>query len=107
MKPFVTVSLRIHGYDSPFEIADYVDGNGRFVNIGSQAVAQLERGDAVHFVAAEGTEIIIPYHAIVAYSVTKEEGEFTPAEDAFCKSAEQGTTTAVVGTAIVGTSTVG
>lgn len=84
MKPFVTVSVMIHGGDSPLEITDYVDDNGRFVNIGSQVAAQLGRFDAIHFVDAEGTEVIIPYHAVVAYSVTKAEGEFTPADDAFC-----------------------
>ena len=84
MKPFVTVSIVIHGSDTPLEITDYVDDNGRFVNIGSQAASAIERRDAIHFVDADGHENIVPFHAIVASTITKEEGEFTPAEDGFC-----------------------
>lgn len=83
-KPYVTVSVTVHGNDTPLEIADYVDDAGRFVAIGTQAAAMLGREQAIHFVDAEGAEYIIPYHAIVAYSITKTSDEYTKLEDEYC-----------------------
>ena len=84
MKPFVTVSLLLHG-NTEVEIADYVDNNGKFVNIGTQAAAAIDRGDNIHYVTAEGVDTFIPFHAIDAVNFAKESDDFTPAEDAFCE----------------------
>lgn len=84
-KPFVTVSLELHMENGePLEIADYVDDNGRFVPIGTQAAKALEMREQIHTVLSDGTEVIVPFHSIVASAVTKSEEEYTPAEDTFC-----------------------
>lgn len=83
-KPFVTVSLLLHGADSSLDIADYVDNSGKFVALGQYASAALARGEQLHFNDAEGIEVIIPYHAVVEYNVTKTTDDVTPADDAFC-----------------------
>ena len=106
-KPFVKVTLILHGSDDALRIDDYVGDDGRFVPIGTQAAAAPERRDQIHYVDAEGYEIIIPFHAIVASNVTKETGEFTPLEDEFCKEDMPVDRGAVVGTAIVDVDKVG
>lgn len=107
-KPFVTVTLGIHDAEETIEIKDYIDANGKFVNIGTQAAAAINRRVAIHYVNADGQEIVIPFHAITSVKFAKEQGTYTPAEDAFCKPVSGGDgDTAVVGNAIVGTSTVG
>ena len=106
-KPFVTVTLTLHGSDEAVEITDYVGDDDRFVPIGTQAAAALEKRAQIHFVDAEGYEIIIPFHAIVASNVTKETGEFTPLEDEFCTADMPVDRGAVVGTAIVDVDKVG
>ena len=83
-KPYVTVSVLIHGNDTPMEITDYVDDAGRFVAIGTQAAAMLGRHEAIHYVDAEGGEYIIPYHAVMAYTITKTSDEYTKLEDEYC-----------------------
>lgn len=83
-KPYVTVSLILHGEDTPIEITDYVDNSGRFVAIGTQAAAMLARHEAIHYVDAEGVETIIPYHAIVAVNISKTSDDYTKLDDVFC-----------------------
>lgn len=92
MRPFVTVSLILHNADTSFEIADYVDDNGKFVNIGTQAANAIEKREQIHFVDAEGNEIMVPFHAIEVLNITKESGEFTPAADEYCTDAKPNTT---------------
>lgn len=86
-KPYVTVELILHGEDTPVTITDYVDNSGRFVAIGTQAAAMLERHEAIHYVDAEGVETIIPYHAIVAVNITKESDDYTKPDDEYCEDA--------------------
>ncbi len=83
-KPYVTVELVLHGVDSTVTIADYVDDNGRFVPLGTQAAAMLGRHDLVHFVDSNGVEVIIPYHAVVSYMVSKQTDDYTELEDEYC-----------------------
>lgn len=83
-KPYVTVSLMLHGTDSELEITDYVDNNGRFVPIGTQAAKAIEDRSQIHFVDAEGVEVIIPFHAIVEISITKESDAYTPLDNDYC-----------------------
>ena len=99
-KPFVTVSLLIHGGDTNIDIADYVDDNGVFVPLGTQVAAAVEAKRQIHFVDGDGNEVIIPFHSIEAANVTKEDGEYTPAEDEFCGAIEK-SKVAVVDSAIV------
>lgn len=82
---FTTVLLMLHDLDDSISISDYVDDDGRFVNLGVQAAAAIERKDAVHYVDPENGEIIIPYHAIVGVSITTEPGEYTKPDDEFCE----------------------
>lgn len=83
-KPYVTVSLLLHGQDSPVDIADYVDNAGRFVALGTQAMAMLGRHETLHYIDAEGVETIIPYHAVVAYTVSKTSDDYTKLDDEYC-----------------------
>ena len=83
-KPYVTVSLLLHGVDTEMEITDYVDNSGRFVPIGTQAAKAIEDRSQIHFVDAEGIELIIPFHAIVAVTITKESDDYTPLDDEYC-----------------------
>ena len=85
MKPYVKVTLTLHGGTEKV-ITDYVDNSGRFIAIGTQAAAMLDRHKAIHYVDANGVETIIPYHAIVAVNITKESDDYTKPEDAFCVS---------------------
>lgn len=82
---FTTVTLLLHNDGGELAISDYVDSNGKFVNIGVQALAALQAKKAIHITAQTGEEVIVPYHAVLGYSVTKEEGEYTKPEDDFCK----------------------
>lgn len=86
-KPYVTVSLILHGGTTK-EIADYVDNDGKFIALGTQAMAMLERHEAIHYVDANGVETIIPYHAIVEVNVAKESDDYTKPEDAYCQPIE-------------------
>lgn len=86
MKPYVTVTLTLHG-GTEKEIADYVDDSSRFVAIGTQAAAMLGRHEAIHYVDASGVETIIPYHAIVAVNITKESDDYTKPDDEYCTDA--------------------
>lgn len=86
-KPYVTVSLILHGGTTK-EIADYVDNDGKFIALGTQAMAMLERHEAIHYVDANGVETIIPYHAIVEVNVAKESDDYTEPEDAYCQPIE-------------------
>ena len=90
---FTTVRVYIHepalGSHS-FE--DWVsDLDGKFYNFGVQTLAALKAHKTidVYFPAGydgDAYEDIIPYHAVLDWSVTKEEGEYTKPEDDFCKS---------------------
>lgn len=84
---FTTVNVGIHS-DDTITLADYVDGNGRFVNNGVQALAALEAHRAIHVIDTDLGEIIIPYHAVLGYGVTKTEKEYEAPEDDFCKPVE-------------------
>lgn len=86
-KPYVTVSLLLHGAPQPITIEDYVDeDSGRFINIGTQAAAAIARREQIHYVGEDGNEMIIPFHAIVSADITKESDEYTYPEDDFCQS---------------------
>lgn len=84
-KPFVTVSLILHDADSPVELADYINDDGQFVNLGTQTAAAIARREAVHSNDNNGSEVIIPFHAISAVTVSKKSGEYTKPDDDFCQ----------------------
>lgn len=84
-RAFITVTLTLHDGD-PIEVADYVDDNGKFVNIGYQAEKCIARREAVQFVDAEGVETFIPFHAIIGVQISREVKEVPDAEDKFCVS---------------------
>lgn len=84
-RAFITVTLTLHDGD-PIEVADYVDDNGKFVNIGYKAEKCVARREAVQFVDADGVETFIPFHAIIGVQIGREVKEVPDAEDKFCVS---------------------
>ena len=83
---FTEVSIFLHnGETEPKEITDYVDSQtGKFINEGVQAAASLKRHETVYVKEADA-EMIIPYHAVLAWSVKKTDGEYVTPQDAFCQ----------------------
>ncbi len=88
---FTGVLLFLHDSE-PITINDTFDADNRFINIGAQAASAIARREAIHYVTAEGTERIIPFHAIVGVNVEKNEDVFEKPEDDFCKAMECPTT---------------
>ena len=86
---FTTVTLLLHGADEPNEIADYLDDNDKFVNIGVQAANAIAKRQAIHVVVMADTdvpmELFIPFHAIVSAIITKAEDTYVKPDDAFCQ----------------------
>lgn len=85
MKPFVTVTMTLHG-EVEKEVSDYVDNGGKFVPLGTEVLAMLERHEVVHYKDESGVETIIPFDSVMTYNTTKESQEYTKPEDAFCKA---------------------
>lgn len=81
MKPFVTVTLKLHDIADPIEIADYV-ADGRFVPLGTEALSAINACKAIHY--KKDAEVIIPYHAIEEVNITKESKAYEKPADAFC-----------------------
>ena len=113
-KPFVTVTLKIHGGTTE-TIADYLDDDDKFVNLGTQAAAAIQRREAIHYVTQAGVETLIPFHAIDGITITRADGEYTKPADDFCEAIEcitapmckDGKPSSKVGEAIVDESEVG
>lgn len=84
MKSFRKVTLKVHDIADPIVIEDYVDANGKFVPIGTQAMAMLDKKETLHYKDSEGVETFIPYHAIEEVLTVIEEKEYTNPEDEFC-----------------------
>ena len=105
-KPFVEVKLEIHEPGGSKTLKDYVDSNGRFVPLGDQVVSMLEKHEKLHYMKND-TETFIPYHAVESYTITKSTDEYTSPEDAFCVDRGSKDADSLVGSAIVGASTVG
>lgn len=85
---FTTVTLFLHGADEPNEIADYLDDNDKFVNIGVQAANAIAKRQAVHVVVLADDvpmELFIPFHAIVSATISKAEDTYVKPDDAFCQ----------------------
>lgn len=82
------LTVLVHDISDSVSIEDYIDDNGKYINIGTQALAALKACKAIHFKDSEGQEIFIPYHAVVGYSFEREDAEYTAPEDDFCKSAD-------------------
>lgn len=94
-KPFVEVALMLHGVNGSFSFADYLNDNGEFINIGTQAAAAIARREAIHLYdenqGDNGAEVVIPFHAISIALTSKESGEYTKPEDDFCQPQESHT----------------
>lgn len=89
----VHTAVRIWLHDSGTRSHPFGDDiiDGKFYNFGVQALAALKAHKTidVHYPEMDGDpaqEIIIPYHAVLEWSVEKEEDEYTKPEDDFCKS---------------------
>lgn len=86
---FTSVKLQLHP-SSQMVISDIAD-DGKFYNLGVQTLAALKAHKTidVHYPEMDGDpaqETIIPYHAVLSWSVTKGEDEYTKPEDDFCKA---------------------
>lgn len=87
---FTTTRVLLHNATTPKRFNDDVI-DGKFYNFGVQAYSALKAHKTIDIHSpAEGDypaeELIIPYHAVMVWNVTKEEGEYTKPEDDFCKS---------------------
>lgn len=87
-KPYVQVFLELHG-GTEWNLNDYVDENGKYVALGTEAAAMLNRHEAIHYVdprnGSEPVEMFIPYHAIVRSMITKSPAEYNEPEDSYCQ----------------------
>ena len=87
-KPYVQVFLELHG-GTEWNLNDYVDENGKYVALGTEAAAMLNRHEAIHYVdprnGSEPVEMLIPYHAIVRSMITKSPAEYNEPEDSYCQ----------------------
>lgn len=83
---FTEVQYILHNNPDTWEaFSDFVDDDGRFINDGVKVYSALKAHKTID---VGGTvEIIVPYHAVMEWKVTKTEGEYTKPEDDFCKSA--------------------
>ena len=107
-KAVTGVNMILHG-GMDFGIYDDMDEQGHFVNNGVSALAALKRHEQIHakiFVPDGMAEVIIPYHAVMEYDVMKEVIPFPDVADDFCVNRQDGGNN-LVGSAIVGESTVG
>lgn len=94
--PFTATIINLHGAPNTVIISDYVDDNGRFVNVGVRTAAALSRHEAVHtkmhFVDDDevvyDTEVIIPYHAVMSWNTASVPREYTKPLDDFCHSTQ-------------------
>lgn len=90
MKPFVKVQIVLHGLEDeePWDFEDRIDDDGKFIPLGTQVAGMLENHEPIFinggFDSGEHIELLIPYHAIEAYTIIKDSKEFTEPEDAFC-----------------------
>lgn len=88
---FTSVNMRLHqGTNGFMGFMDEVINN-KFYNFGVQAYSALKAHKTIDIKFPNngdynGEEYIIPYHAVMEWSVTKEEDEYTKPEDEFCKS---------------------
>lgn len=72
-KTTIELSITLHGVDDPITVS------------GDEAwgvLASIEQGNTLH-IPADGAELIVPYHAVIAVTVTKSTEEVTK-EDANC-----------------------
>ena len=86
-KPFVNVLVVLHG-DVEFNIYDYVDENGKYIAVGTEAAAMLDRHEDIHYMNLDEepkTEYILPYHAIIRSKVSKEPAKYEKPEDSYCQ----------------------
>lgn len=82
-KALITTTVAVHSIDNPVEFADSATTRD-----GSITREQILHEKTVCG-EAEGATFIIPYHAIIAATFTKDESdEITPPEDDFCKNEE-------------------
>lgn len=107
---FTTVTLLLHGAAETNKIADYLDDNDKFVNIGVQAANAIARRQSIHVVVSpddEPMELFIPFHAIVSATISKAEDTYVKPEDTFCQPVceekESFTVTWMNGEALLGT----
>lgn len=73
-KPLRTISVTIHGSDTPVEVSDAVDSPAA-----SLALRAYSGGKAI-VLPVDGGELHVPYHAIVAIAVSVTDSDpITPA----------------------------
>lgn len=101
------VEFTLHG-GMDFAIADMVDDNGKFMPLGVDTLKAFKaKRQLVIHTAHPGHEatLIVPYHSVMEYAVTKAFDDIPKPSDDFCKTESGGSN--VVGQAVVGTAVVG
>lgn len=83
-KPIITTTVTVHGVNGTVIFADAITDK-KTTRDGSNARDQILRGETIE-ANADGTLMVIPYHAVVKAEVTETEGTYTKPEDDFCVS---------------------
>lgn len=80
-KQLKTINVLVHGSDTPIEVADTVSAPNA-----SNALAEFENFKTMHLVTDNGI-IYVPFHAVVAITVTAELSDPITKEDPYCEDA--------------------
>lgn len=83
-KPLVTTTVTVHGLDTAIVFQDDI-ANGVTTRDGSNARAQILKGETIEAFDSDGNKEIIPYHAVImaVIEVAPSEAQTKP-EDDFC-----------------------
>lgn len=76
-KTLVSLSIYVHGQNDPITVQDTADSA-----VASGVLASIEQGKTLH-IPGDGSEMIVPYHAVIAVEVTKSTESVTK-EDVTC-----------------------
>lgn len=81
------VLLFVHDIGT-ISVRDTLDIHDKYLGAGSLVEGCLTRKEAVHYFSVDEREVIIPYHAIVGYTVDRFPREDAEPTDDFCKAME-------------------
>lgn len=101
----MVVSVKLHKVVTPFEFSDYADSDK--INSGSEVLSALKSHRQIFSKTTDDVRCIIPYHAVDTYSYGIDPYDGEKPSDAFCVDRGSKGADSLVGSAIVGESTVG
>lgn len=82
-KALKTISVKVHGVTDAYEVADTVSAPKA-----TAALAEFEKGYKMHLQTANG-EVIVPYHAVEAVTVTSALSDNITKTDPYCVDADE------------------